>query len=165
LPDAVAFKDLPLIRGSTRVAFSPDNKRLVTGDTEAYRFWKTGTWDLEREIPSAMGGRHGMMAYSPRMTALMIACRGAELKVLNPLTLEEESSPDFDQESPLCFDPSGRLMITTGQSGGIFFWKLDEVRAHLDGMGLDWKHMPAFPKELPPPVVSRVVVAAAAADR
>jgi len=164
LPDALVLKDLP-IRGSARVAFSPDNKRLVTGDTEAYRFWKTGTWELEREIPSKMGGCHGMMAYSPRMTALMIACRGAELefKVLNPLTLEEESSPDFDQESPLCFDPTGRLMITTSQSGGIFFWKLDEVRAHLLGMGLDWKHMPPFPKELPPPVVRRVVVAAAAA--
>ncbi|MCX6867646.1 MAG: serine/threonine-protein kinase [Verrucomicrobia bacterium] len=168
LPDALVLKDLP-IRGSARVAFSPDPnvKRLVTGDTEAYRFWKTGIWELEREIPSKMGGGHGMMAFSPRMTALIIACHGAELefKVLNPLTLEEESSPDFDQESPLCFDPTGRLMITTSQSGGIFFWKLDEVRAHLDGTGLDWKHMPAFPKELPPPVVRRVVVASAAADR
>jgi hypothetical protein len=73
------------------------------------------------------------------------------------------SSPDFDRESPLCFDPSGRLMINTGQAGGIFFWKLDEVRAHLVEMGLDWKHMPEFPKELPLPVVRRVVVAAGAA--
>jgi serine/threonine protein kinase/WD40 repeat protein len=167
LPDAVALQDLPLIRGSARVAFSrdPDVNRLVTGDTEAYRFWKTGTWELEREIPSAMGGHHGIMAFSPRMTALIIACQRAELKVLNPFTMEEVSSPDFDRESPLCFDSSGRLMITTGQSGGIFFWKLDEVRAHLVGMGLDWKHMPEFPKELPLPVVRRVVVPAAAADR
>ncbi len=58
-----------------RIFPGQDVKRLVTGDTEAYRFWKTGTWELEREIPSEMGGRHGMMAYSPRMTALIIACQ------------------------------------------------------------------------------------------
>ena len=151
------------IRGSAKVAFSPDGKRLVTGDTEAYRFWQTGTWRLEREIPSEMGEFHGMMTFSPRMTALAIACRRAELKVLNPFTLEEVSSPDFDRESPLCFDPSGKLLVTTGQAGGIFFWKLDAVRARLVEMGLDWKHMPEFPN-LPLPLVRRVLVATAAAE-
>ncbi|HEX5790738.1 MAG TPA: hypothetical protein VFY13_06270, partial [Luteolibacter sp.] len=53
-------------------------------------------------------------------------------------------------ETPLCFDPHGRIMVTTGQSGGLFFWKLDEVRAGLVQIGLDWEHMPLFvPLTLP----------------
>jgi serine/threonine protein kinase/WD40 repeat protein len=156
LDGGTAPVDLP-IHGSAKVAFSPDGKWFVTGDTEAYRFWEPGSWALKREIPSQMGDSTGLMAFSPRMTALIIACRGAELKVLNPFTLEELSAPDFDRESPLCFDPNGRLMITTGQSGGLFFWKLDAVRSRLVSMGLDWNHMRQFP-ELILPVVKRVVV-------
>jgi WD40 repeat protein/tRNA A-37 threonylcarbamoyl transferase component Bud32 len=148
--------DLPL-HGSTKVTFSPDGKWLVTGDTEAYRFWETGTWKLKREIPSQMGDSSGLMAYSPRMTALIIARRRAELKVINPFTLEELSAPDFDRESPLCFDPYGRVMITTGQTGGLFFWKLDAVRAKLKVIGLDWPQMPPF-SVLELPVVKRVVL-------
>jgi hypothetical protein len=97
------------------------------------------------------------MAFSPRMTALILACRGAELKVFNPFTLEELSAPDFDRETPLCFDPHGRVMVTTGQSGGLFFWNLDRVRSRLVPLGLDWSHMPPFP-ELELPLVRRVVL-------
>ena len=148
--------DLP-IRGTAKVVFSPDGKWLVTGDTESYRFWEPGTWQLKHEIPSQMGGSSGWMIYSPRMTALIIACRRAELKVINPFTLEELSAPDFDREMPLCFDPHGRMMITTGQSGGLFFWKLDEVRSQLKELGLDWDHMPPFPV-LELPVVRRLIM-------
>ena len=136
--------DLP-IRGSARVAFSYDEKRqvrkLVTGDSQAYRFWETGSWEAKGSIDSEMGDSCGVMAFSPRETVLILACRGAELKVYDPSGAMEFSSPDFDREIPLCFDPDGRIMITTGQSGGIFFWKLDEVRAHLLQQGLDW-HLP-----------------------
>jgi WD40 repeat protein/tRNA A-37 threonylcarbamoyl transferase component Bud32 len=148
--------DLP-IRGSAKVAFSPEGKWFVTGDTEFYQFWETGTWQLKRSIPSQMGDTSGLMAFSPRMTALIIACRRAELKVLNPFTLEELSAPDFDRETPLCFDPHGRVMITTGQTGGLFFWNLDTVRSRLVPLGLDWNHMPPFP-ELQLPLVKRVEV-------
>jgi serine/threonine protein kinase/WD40 repeat protein len=148
--------DLP-IRGSAKVAFSPDGKWFVTGDTEFYQFWETGTWKLKRSIPSQMGDTSGLMAFSPRMTALIIACRRAELKVLNPFTLEELSAPDFDRETPLCFDPHGRVMITTGQTGGLFFWNLDTVRSRLVPLGLDWSHMPPFPG-LELPLVRRLVL-------
>ena len=102
-----------------------------------------------------MGEFNGLMSFSPRMTALIIACRRAELKVLNPFTLEELASPDFDRESPLCFDPYGRVMITSGPSGGVFFWKLDTIRSRLDDLGLDWEYMQQFPP-LELPVVRRV---------
>lgn len=154
LQEKTAPVDLP-IRGSAKVAFSPDGKWFVTGDTEFYQFWETATWRLMRRIPSQMGDTSGLMAFSPRMTALIIACRRAELKVLNPFTLEELSAPDFDRETPLCFDPHGRVMITTGQTGGLFFWNLDTVRSRLVPLGLDWSHMPPFP-ELQLPLVKRV---------
>jgi WD40 repeat protein len=156
LKEESAPLDLP-IRGCAKVAFSPDGKWLVTGDTEFYQFWETGTWRLKKSIPSQMGDTSGLMAFSPRMTALIIACRRAELKVLNPFTLEELSAPDFDRETPLCFDPHGRVMITTGQTGGLFFWNLDTVRSRLGPLGLDWSHMPPFP-ELELPLVRRLVL-------
>ena len=102
-----------------------------------------------------MSNSSGLMAYSPRMTALTIAYRGAEFKVLNPFTLEVLSAPDFDRESPLCFDPYGSMMMTTGQTGGLFFWKLDQVRVRLAMIGLDWEHMRPFPV-LQIPLVKKV---------
>ena len=53
--------------------------------------------------------------------------------------LQEVCSPDFDRETPLCFDPEGRLMITVSPSGGVFFWRLDEIRADLHRLDRDWK--------------------------
>ena len=137
LPEATSVTDLP-IQGSSTVAFSADQRWFVTGDAEFYSFWKPGSWTLERRIPSESGEQYGTMAFSPRNTAIAIACRRAELQVLNPVTLEELSSPDFDRETPLCFDPYGILLINCSQGGGIVFWKLDAVRMHLDEMVLDW---------------------------
>ena len=156
LADLSTVVDLP-VRGSARVAFSPHSGCLLTGDTESYRLWEAGTWTSKREFPSQMANFSGLMAFSPRPTALIVACRRAELKVLNPFTLEVLSTPDFDRESPLCFDPTGRLMITTGQTGGLFFWKLDALRARLKDMKLDWTQMPEFTDPIPP-VLSRVIV-------
>jgi WD40 repeat protein len=153
--DPSAPVDLP-IHGHARVAFSLDGRWLVTGDTEAYRFWKIGSWELDRKIPSQMGEFNGVMSFSPRMTVLIIACRRAELKVLNSLTLEELARPDFDRESPLCFDPSGMMMVTTGPSGGVFFWKLDNIRSRLNDLGLDWDWKD-FPR-LELPVVRRIAL-------
>ncbi len=157
--------DLP-IRGSARVAFSPHFPRLLTGDAESYRLWETGSWTMKNEFLSQMTRSSGLMAFSPRPTALIVACRRAELKVLNPFTLDVLSSPDFDRESPLCFDPTGRIMITVGQTGGVFFWKLDALRARLKEMPLkvanlkeatlDWEEMEAFEDPVPP-VLKRVI--------
>lgn len=131
-------------RGSARVVFSPDSKRLVTCDTDVYRFWKTDTWQVEREIPSQMGGTSGILCFSPRPTVLVIAYHRAELKVIDVDTLQEVCSPDFDRETPLCFDSDGRLMVTVSPSGGVFFWKLDAIRDDLRKMGLDWTTMRPF---------------------
>jgi WD40 repeat protein/tRNA A-37 threonylcarbamoyl transferase component Bud32 len=170
--DTSTSVDLP-IRGSARVAFSHDHesqvRRLVTGDSEAYQFWETGSWKLKGSIKNEMSDSCGVMAFSPRETVLAVACRGDELKIYDPSGSMELSSPDFDREIPLCFDPpplGGRILITTGQSGGVFFWKLDEVRKHLFQLGkewnlpepgLDWK-MKEFDQP-EPPIVKRVVVA------
>ena len=167
--DASKTVDLP-VRGSARVAFSHDGGRqvrsLVTGDSQAYRFWETGSWEATGKIDNEMGDSCGVMAFSPRETVLILACRGAELKVYDPSGTMELSSPDFDREIPLCFDPDGRIMITTGQAGGVFFWKLDDVRArllqqgldwHLPPPGLDWAGMPPYESRAFP-IVKRVVL-------
>ncbi len=159
LPDAVRVADLPT-SGGAKVAFSQERKEegepeekdkvlwLVTGDTESYRFWRTGTWDadpLRQPIASGLGGRMGgipaSMSFSPRQTAFSLAYGRAELRVYDPKTLTLVSRPDFDRESPLCFDPTGLIMVTAGQTGGIFFWNLDRVRIALRPWDLDWTHM------------------------
>ena len=157
LPDAANPVDLP-VHGSATVGFTPDHRWLVTGDTEAYRFWKTGSWQLDREVPSRMGELYGRMAFSQRQTAFAIACNRDELKVLDPDTLDEMATPDFDREVPLCFDPYGMIMVTTGQSG-TFFWKLDALRSGLAELGLDWKIKPI--PQVSFPVVRRVLLPAA----
>ncbi|MGI9244286.1 MAG: hypothetical protein ACR2RV_26035, partial [Verrucomicrobiales bacterium] len=52
---------------------------------------------------------------------------------------QEFSSPDFDTEIPICFSPSGRILVTAKPTGSIFFWKLDLVRTRLEkDWELDW---------------------------
>lgn len=137
MADTATPVDLPT-HGSARVVFSPDSKSLVTCDTDLYRFWNTDTWQKEGKIASQMGGTSGIVCFSPRGTVLIIAYHRAELKVILVKKLLEVCSPDFDRETPLCFDPEGRLMITVSPSGGVFFWRLDAIREDLDRMRRDW---------------------------
>ena len=99
------------------------------------------------------------MAFSPRNTALAISCGKAELKIINPETLEVRSNPDFDRETPLCFDSIGMLMINCANGGGIVFWKIDAVRAKLKEMDLDFPDL--LKREFEPwdkPEVIRVIL-------
>lgn len=158
LPEAISPIDLP-VSGSATVAFSRDSQLLVTGDPQNYSFWRPGTWKLEKQIPSETGEQHGAMAFSPRNTALAISCGKAELKIINPETLEVRSSPDFDRETPLCFDSIGMLMINCANGGGIVFWKIDAVRAKLKEMDLDFPDL--LKREFKPwdkPEVIRVIL-------
>ena len=152
------------VSGAARVAFSPLPRQqpghgskgdpgvewLITGDAERYQFWKTGSWTDQGcpKIPSNMGKFQGKLALSSRGTALAIAVDEEEMQVFDLLTEETLSQPDFDREIPLCFDPTGTLMITARQSGGtgIFFWRLAVLRPRLDHeWGLDWEHLPDIP--------------------
>ena len=160
LPEADAPVDLP-IHGSASVGFSPDGRWLVTGDTEAYRFWKMGVWELGKQISSGMSEHYGRMAFSAkRKTVMAIACQRDELKVIELKHLTELTAPDFDREAPLCFDPDGLMLVTSGETG-TFFWQLDAVRAWLKEFDLDWEFLPDF-ESIRFPVVRRVVVPAQA---
>ena len=44
-------------------ALSEDGRWLATGDTESYRFWKYGTWELKGTVPSQMGESQGAIAF------------------------------------------------------------------------------------------------------
>lgn len=156
LPEATSVTDLP-IHGSSTVAFSANQKWFVTGDSEFYSFWRPGSWKLERKIPSESGEQYGTMAFSPRNTAIAIARRRAEFQVLDPVTLDPLSSPDFDRETPLCFDSYGILLVNCTQGGGLVFWKLDAVRSHLEKMGLDWTELAKIPK-MTLPVIRHVIL-------
>jgi serine/threonine protein kinase/WD40 repeat protein len=150
--------DLP-IPGSATVAFAPEDRWLVTGDTEAYRFWNTVSWQCEQVVPTGgMGESYGRMAFSPRTTVAAVTCRREEFKLLLLGNLEVLTAPDFDREAPLCFDPTGMLMVNTGLTG-LFFWKVDTIRNELERLGLDFDELKDHPfPALSLPVVRRILV-------
>jgi serine/threonine protein kinase/WD40 repeat protein len=151
--------DLPA-PGAATVAFAPDDRWLVTGDTEAYRFWNPVSWQCEHVVPNGgMGESYGRMAFSPRTTVAAVACRKAEFKLLLLLGKPQElTAPDFDREAPLCFDPTGMLMVNTGLTG-VFFWKVDTIRSELARLGLDFEELKDHPfPALSLPVVRRILV-------
>jgi serine/threonine protein kinase len=97
-----------------------------------------------------------------RLQNAAIACRRSEFKMLLLGDLTELTAPDFDHEMPVCFDPTGMIMVTSGTTG-IFFWKLDAMRAELAKLGLDFDELRDRPFPiLPPdkfPIVRRVILA------
>jgi len=146
--------DLP-VPGAATVSFAPEDRWLVTGDTENYRFWNPQSWTCDHVVPSGgMGEWYGRVAFSPRTTVAAVACQGGKFKLLLlKKDLEELTAPDFDRESPLCFDPTGMLMVNTS-AAGLFFWKLDTIRSELERLNLDFDEL----KDHPFPALSVPVV-------
>ena len=158
------------VSGSASVAFAPGDRWLVTGDTEAYRFWDTAAWKCAHTVPTGgMGESYGRMAFSPRTTVAAIACKREKFRMLLLGNLQELTAPEFDREVPLCFDPTGMIMVNAGHAG-LFFWKLNTIRTELlrlhadrdPDMNLDFDELKQLPFPSIPedkfPVVRRIIL-------
>ena len=144
LSNSVPTQLLPVARELKGLAFSPDDRWLVTGDIKEYKFWDTASWKCVFSVPrTATGGHAGVIAFSSdsRMVAVAIsaqlvrlldAASGSELA-----TLESSAPQDI---SCLEFSPDGSQLavIGMGHTHYIQLWDLRLLRKELGAMKLDW---------------------------
>jgi WD40 repeat protein len=126
--------------------FTPDGRWLIGCLEREYRFWKVGTWEVDRVLPRKEQGWAGMAAMSPDHRLLAICDTVWEVKLLDLDTNQEiarlPADPD-QQILALSFSPDGS-QLAVARSEGALLWDLRRIRAQLKDMGLDW-NLPAYP--------------------
>ena len=126
------------------VAFSPDNRWLVSSSPHDYRFWEVGTWQTRQVLPRE-SSRFGVIAFSPDARIMAISHRRVGTRLVDVATgVELATFDDVGIESPLGFSPDGGLLATVGQNDTIRLWDLRLIRNQLKSMGLDWPE-PSLP--------------------
>jgi WD40 repeat protein len=142
--NSIPVKVLPVAAQFKTVAFSPDNRWLVTGDDERYQFWDTANWQCRFSVSrAATAGTGGTVAFSAdgRMAAvasssdlvqLVDLAGGAELATL------ESSAPQ--KIYWLEFNPDGSQLAVNGIGHAHYLqlWNLRLLREKLAAMNLDW---------------------------
>jgi WD40 repeat protein len=140
--------------------FSPDSRWLATGG-DACRVWETGTWRLERTIPSPPGlGAVTYAAFAPDGLALAVAHEGRVVRLVDARSggeLATLPAPDLPAVVRLRFSPDGGRLACVVDAVGVQLWDLRRLRARLAEVGLDWD-LPAYPPEPAPAPPLRVEV-------
>jgi WD40 repeat protein len=141
--------------------FSPDSRWLATGG-DACRVWETGTWRLERTLPSPPG-LGGVMhaAFAPDGLVLAVAYDGRVVRLVDTRSWEELATlpaPDLPAVDRVRFSPDGGRLACVVDVVGVQLWDLRRIRARLAEVGLDWD-LPAYPPEPAPapPLKAQVV--------
>jgi WD40 repeat protein len=136
-----AGRDLP-IRGRSLMAFSPDNKWLVTGGIYEYRFWRTGSWQPGLRIPRESRGYYaGPLAFSRDGTMLAIARSPQLAQLIDPADGKQLATLEVPNPSILAwfaFSPDGNRLAAASRYGWTYLWDLRLIRRQLKAMGLDW---------------------------
>lgn len=135
-----ALIDLP-VEGNCNVAFSPDEKWLVTGSGEEYRFWEVGSWKPRHSVARDHAGDiWGRMTFSSDGHTLAVSiAREGGLQLLDPHdghTIAKLEAPS--QQTPGCFSPDGQHLAVAAEGGVLQVWNLKLVREQLAKMNLDW---------------------------
>jgi serine/threonine protein kinase/WD40 repeat protein len=133
--------NLPIAFDST-VTFSPDNRWLVTGTAEEYRFWQVGSWKSDHAIPRKADGE-AFAIFSPDSQTVAIASSQQGCKLVRADTGTEIATIDDHGEGlPVGFSPDGTELITSCQNTpagpALQLWQLRKIRQELKEMNLDW---------------------------
>jgi WD40 repeat protein/Flp pilus assembly protein TadD len=135
-------------------AFSPDNRWLVIGTQREYAFhqFESDRWQCRRrEARDKATTRAGLVAFTrdSQMVALTWSARSIRLLDTREwLELATIAATDSDDLTYLCFSPDTSLLAAGTRDGTIQLWDLQQIRARLRGMGLDWEP-PAQPSRTP----------------
>jgi WD40 repeat protein len=125
-------------------AFSPDNRRLVTGDSEALRVWDCATWN---QTAAAAGGC-GQPTFSPD-ASYIAAVIGNAIRLYDSNGLLELCTLDPPvrfTSTGLDISPDGASIVQMSNRSGIgCIWDLRRIREHLAEVGLDWD-LPPYPR-------------------
>jgi signal transduction histidine kinase len=128
--------------GAADLAFSPDDRWLMTGGAGEYCFWDPATRRLMRRLPrNDMPTFHGTLAFSQDGQLLAVVRSITKVQLLDAQTLEELAmleSPVPQFVSRLAFSPSGNQLAVATETPFIQVWDLHWLRQELGKLGLDW---------------------------
>lgn len=162
IPDSKPVALLP-VPGSATVAFSADDRWLITGNPEEFRAWMVGSWTPGNALEHRGGGTGGRMAVSPRKTVIALSDNRRHTSLVTPHDFRVVISPEGEQHEPLAFSPDGVILATADARGHFFFWNFAEFRSQAAALSLDWPFPPMDYR--PPPIVERVVILPNAAEK
>ena len=136
--------------GRASMEFSRDGQWLVTGTSQGFRLWKTGTWEPGLEIPRAtVSDLPGFAAFAPDGSLLAITHSLRVVKLIDLNTGREVATlepPNCEMLANLCFSPDGNLLAIGDRTHSLQLYDLQRIRSQLAEMGLDWDST-----KLPPP--------------
>ena len=138
-----------LIMGaSTRVAFTPDSRRLVTATGGEFAFRDLESLEPVEQWSREIGLYPGDVAFSPdgKLMAMEMSPAVLHLKeVATGRTVARLEDPFGDRSVELTFSSDGtKLIVLASYAGAIHVWDLRVLRSRLKPMGLDWD-WPEFP--------------------
>lgn len=130
------------IYGRADVAFTPENRWLVTGSAREFCFWNLEALKPDRRIQRVdAGNQHGPLAFSAdgKLMALTITRTIVQLREYPSLKiLATLQAPDPQMISWLSFDHSGRRLAVANETHLIHIWDLHVVREELAKLRMDW---------------------------
>jgi WD40 repeat protein len=133
----------------SRVSFSAKGDRLVVATGGGYHFHRSGAWELAHELPCRMGADLGWLVWSPRDTVFAAEPEDYALSIYDAHSMVLLTSPQFERQRPLGFNPDGSLLLTTDNRHRVHQWDLALIRVELDRLDTDVEFDPLPPSNAP----------------
>jgi RNA polymerase sigma factor (TIGR02999 family) len=128
------------MRDDVQVAFSGDDRWLVTGTSSGYRFWQVETWqpgpiiptdhEFKAQLALTREGKIMAITPSPNVIRLVDLDTRRELATLK--------APETQSICWLCFSRNGSQLAAACANQVIQVWDLRYLRQELATRGLDW---------------------------
>jgi WD40 repeat protein len=129
--------------GQFQVAFSPDDRWLLTGGPSECRFWEVGSWKpgpvITRDYTASPGWPGGPFAFSRDGRLLAVARSNDQFQLFDLLNQRELATfiaPDAQILSQLCFNHDGTQLAASTFNHVIRLWDLRAIRRQLREMNL-----------------------------
>ncbi|HKX61936.1 MAG TPA: ATP-binding protein [Verrucomicrobiae bacterium] len=127
---------------SVGIGFSRDSRWLVTGESDAYRFWNPETGRLERQIDRGLTTDFlGVFEFSPDGGIFACTQSRTRLQLFDGTSFDELTvldSPTKQMVAWLAFNGrNGQLAVATA-TPYVQIWDLPLMRRELASLGLDW---------------------------
>jgi WD40 repeat protein len=126
---------------SIHVAFSPNNKWLIVGDSVEFRAWNIHTWQSLYAVPRDYTEYYGYMAFSADSGILAVAISRSTVRLVEAATGRELATLEAPERMDIhwiTFNPDGTQLAVASGSGPIQLWDLRLIRQQLASMNLDW---------------------------
>ena len=116
--------------------FTPDGRWLVLTELNSYQCLETGTWRRVGQSPRERG--LASLVISADSQRVCLETETHQLQFCELPTFRPYLALDTGPESPVCWSPDGRLLVSRRSSGPLCVWDLERVRRELAAIELGW---------------------------